>query len=181
MWKCPKCGKKVDDAFEICWACGTTVDGVENPGFLDEGNLGQASSQPEPGVPFDNLVTLIKCSLPGQAQAIRVHLESEGIPVILFNELTNTMWQVSSVNVQVPDRDLERARDILGIIEQEDELQETEPQDPKEDEDASDDSGDPTETNEDATDSDGIVDLNQLTPPSGDTGIVDRSREENRD
>jgi hypothetical protein len=34
MWTCPKCGTKVDPAFEVCWSCGTTADGVEDPNFV---------------------------------------------------------------------------------------------------------------------------------------------------
>ncbi len=33
MWTCTKCGTKVDPSFEVCWQCGTTVDGVEDPTF----------------------------------------------------------------------------------------------------------------------------------------------------
>ena len=34
MWTCPKCGTKVDPSFEVCWKCGTTADGVEDPSFV---------------------------------------------------------------------------------------------------------------------------------------------------
>src|SRR6516162_1095696 len=86
MWKCTKCGQKVDDAYEICWACGTTVDGVENPHFLDEVNWSKEKpAGPDGDVAPESLVTLTKCSLPPQAHAIRVRLESEGIPVFLFD------------------------------------------------------------------------------------------------
>lgn len=34
MWTCPKCGAHVEPAFEVCWKCGTTAEGVEDPGFL---------------------------------------------------------------------------------------------------------------------------------------------------
>ena len=34
MWKCPKCQTKVDDSFEVCWSCGTTPDGIEDPNFV---------------------------------------------------------------------------------------------------------------------------------------------------
>jgi hypothetical protein len=34
MWSCPKCETKVDAGFEVCWKCGTTREGVEDPGFL---------------------------------------------------------------------------------------------------------------------------------------------------
>jgi hypothetical protein len=32
-WKCPKCGAEVPECFEICWACGTSRDGTEDPTF----------------------------------------------------------------------------------------------------------------------------------------------------
>ena len=34
MWSCPKCQAKVDDDFEVCWQCGTTAAGVEDPNFV---------------------------------------------------------------------------------------------------------------------------------------------------
>lgn len=34
MWTCPKCGTKVDPSLEVCWSCGTTPDGVEDPTFV---------------------------------------------------------------------------------------------------------------------------------------------------
>lgn len=33
MWTCPKCATKVDPSMEVCWNCGTSVDGVEDPTF----------------------------------------------------------------------------------------------------------------------------------------------------
>jgi hypothetical protein len=40
-WICSKCGAEVPGSFEICWSCGTDIDGVE-PGFLglDEWDAG---------------------------------------------------------------------------------------------------------------------------------------------
>src|SRR5262249_35113988 len=83
MWTCPKCSKKIDDTFEICWACGTSVDGVEDPHFLDDTDV-RIRARANPGLPDEeqtppeSLVTLTKCSLAGEAHAIRVRLESEG-------------------------------------------------------------------------------------------------------
>lgn len=34
MWTCPKCASKVDASFEVCWNCGTTPEGVEDPHFV---------------------------------------------------------------------------------------------------------------------------------------------------
>src|SRR5262245_29513660 len=36
MWICSKCRTRVDDGFEVCWRCGTTIDGVEDPSFCFE-------------------------------------------------------------------------------------------------------------------------------------------------
>ena len=32
-WSCPKCSAEVDGEMEICWACGTTAEGVEDADF----------------------------------------------------------------------------------------------------------------------------------------------------
>jgi hypothetical protein len=39
MWQCPKCQSTVGNSFDVCWACGTTLDGIEDPDFVtaDEG------------------------------------------------------------------------------------------------------------------------------------------------
>ena len=34
MWRCPKCQTEVEDSFDICWSCGTTINGVEDPSFV---------------------------------------------------------------------------------------------------------------------------------------------------
>jgi len=33
MWECTKCDEQVTDGFDICWNCGTSVDGVPDPHF----------------------------------------------------------------------------------------------------------------------------------------------------
>jgi ribosomal protein L40E len=32
-WICSKCGAEVPGNFEVCWECGTSVDGVKDPSF----------------------------------------------------------------------------------------------------------------------------------------------------
>ncbi len=34
MWTCPKCESTVDDGFDICWNCGTSRTGIEDPNFV---------------------------------------------------------------------------------------------------------------------------------------------------
>jgi hypothetical protein len=33
-WTCSKCGETVDAGFLVCWSCGTSIDGVEDPSFF---------------------------------------------------------------------------------------------------------------------------------------------------
>jgi len=33
MWTCGRCGESVEDSFSACWKCGTSSEGVPNPGF----------------------------------------------------------------------------------------------------------------------------------------------------
>jgi uncharacterized membrane protein YvbJ len=33
MWQCVKCQENLEDSFDLCWNCGTTRDGVEDPSF----------------------------------------------------------------------------------------------------------------------------------------------------
>lgn len=33
MWQCMKCWESVEDPFNVCWSCGTSRDGVEDPAF----------------------------------------------------------------------------------------------------------------------------------------------------
>jgi len=52
MWTCPKCATKVDPSFEVCWSCGTTPDGVEDPNFVraeEAGPIEDPPLEPETG------------------------------------------------------------------------------------------------------------------------------------
>jgi hypothetical protein len=53
MWSCPKCGNKVDPSFEVCWACGTTPDGVEDPSFVTAEEAGRIDEPPVEPAPVD--------------------------------------------------------------------------------------------------------------------------------
>jgi hypothetical protein len=45
-WTCVKCGETVDAGFLVCWSCGTSIDGVEDPSFVSvqETETGDAES-----------------------------------------------------------------------------------------------------------------------------------------
>jgi hypothetical protein len=36
MWECRKCHEQHEDSFQVCWNCGTSKDGVEDPSFVKE-------------------------------------------------------------------------------------------------------------------------------------------------
>ena len=46
MWTCVKCQSKVDPSFEVCWNCGTSVDGVEDPTFVNADDAGPIAADP---------------------------------------------------------------------------------------------------------------------------------------
>lgn len=58
MWTCPKCGTKVDPSFEVCWACGTTADGVEDPTFVPADSAASDESPLDLDLPEGNETTL---------------------------------------------------------------------------------------------------------------------------
>jgi hypothetical protein len=41
-WACPTCGETVDAGFEVCWSCGTSIEGVEDPSFNIADDTGHA-------------------------------------------------------------------------------------------------------------------------------------------
>jgi len=43
MWECLKCGEHVEDSFDVCWACGTSRDGIEDPTFQPEADVPEPS------------------------------------------------------------------------------------------------------------------------------------------
>src|SRR5688572_12115307 len=49
MWQCKKCRERLKDSFEVCWNCGTSRDGVEDPSFrrADEEAPPEPPAEPE--------------------------------------------------------------------------------------------------------------------------------------
>jgi predicted nucleic-acid-binding Zn-ribbon protein len=44
MWVCQKCNEQHLDSFEVCWSCGTSKDGTEDPGFQRADDVTAAAS-----------------------------------------------------------------------------------------------------------------------------------------
>ncbi len=124
MWICSKCGAKVDADFEICWACGASADGVEDPtvspeteGIIPVDKLPPA--EPEPA--YVDWVPLTWSTMSTEAATIKARLEEEGIPVFLADsESFSTAFPFSTggfgggVKVNVPKDELKRAQQVLA-------------------------------------------------------------------
>jgi hypothetical protein len=95
MWECPNCRSEVEDSFEICWSCGTSIDGVFDPSFV---TADDAEPIPDPAIAVDspiddslsdfagaeipNLVDCYMASNTIEAKFVADQLMQQGIPAI---------------------------------------------------------------------------------------------------
>ena len=138
MWQCPKCRSKVDDSFEVCWSCGTTPDGIEDPNFVtaDEAEPIQDEELPEgaevddpladfAGTPIPELVECYMARNTTEAKFIANQLMEQGIPAIADRRDVNlvdgriaaAVWGYGP-KVRVRQDDLPRAQAWLKAYEQ---------------------------------------------------------------
>jgi hypothetical protein len=91
MWRCPKCRNKVDDSFEVCWSCGTTPEGTEDPGFVTADDAEPIidvvkdyddSLDDFAGTPLPDLVECFMASNTIEAKFVADRLMEAGIPAI---------------------------------------------------------------------------------------------------
>jgi len=100
MWTCPKCHAKVEPAYEVCWRCGTSPEGVEDPSFVRADEAGPIETAPlmpglKPGADVDDglmieavgpaKADLVECYLARdvvQARDLAEELTSRGIPAV---------------------------------------------------------------------------------------------------
>ena len=135
MWTCPKCGAKVDPGFEVCWQCGTTAEGVEDPTFVSADDSGPIDDPPAPDAPELTVD-------PSRSAAVAASPASELVPCyqafslieakFLANELCDNGIDAVSDEQDMQDNlggwsgnprvycregDLERAREFLEAYE----------------------------------------------------------------
>jgi hypothetical protein len=138
MWKCPKCHFKVDDSFEVCWSCGTTADGIEDPNFVTADEAEPIEDEPIPeggevddpladfaGTPLPELVECYMASNPIEAKFVADQLMEQGIPAIADKiDINMTMggWKPAmwgyGPKVRVRADDFPRAQAWLKAYEQ---------------------------------------------------------------
>ena len=132
MWTCPKCGTHVDPAFDVCWKCGTSAQGVEDPSFVpaDEAPADDSPldmQMPEGDAPIPQLPDLIDGELVEayraldlmQAKFLADKLSEEGIPAVSdLHDMHDALGSMSSnPRVWVRAVDLPHARQWLEEFE----------------------------------------------------------------
>ena len=133
MWTCPKCATKVDPSLDVCWSCGTTPEGVEDPTFIAADAAPTPESPldldmpkgddplPEPASPL--AAELVECYWAldlMQAKFLADQLTDEGIPAVSDqHDLHDVLGSMSSgPRVWVRVEDLARARAWLAAYDQ---------------------------------------------------------------
>ena len=135
MWRCPKCESRVDDGFDVCWACGTSPEGVEDPTFLTADEEGPIEEPPidtegpmeDPladfaGTPMPALVECFMASNTMEAKFVADQLMEQGIPAVADRQDINlvmggwkpTVWGYGP-KVRVRPEDLARAEEWLKV------------------------------------------------------------------
>ena len=133
MWRCPKCQSKVDDSFQVCWSCGTTADGIEDPNFViaDEADpipdeeIPEGTEVDDPfadfaGTPLPDLVACYSANDAAEAKFIADELMEKGIPAIPDKLDIDSLVGMcgSGAKVRVRQDDLFRAHAWLKGYEQ---------------------------------------------------------------
>jgi hypothetical protein len=137
MWTCPKCHAKVDASFEVCWQCGTSADGLEDPTFVraddappiedppvtEEGlsnlPLVGATTPARPFGPDVEVVEAYRAEDRMQAHFLAGELTGQGIPAVAdSHEPNETLGGLRELpRVWVRAEDLEAARGWLAGYE----------------------------------------------------------------
>ena len=136
MWTCPKCHTQVDPSFEVCWNCGTTVDGIEDPTFVTADDAGPIDADSVvPKLELNEDVKVVEADLPEpiagplveaylaldlmEAKFLSEQLTEAGIQAVSdTHDLHETLGIMDSLpRVWVREKDLSRARAWLEMYE----------------------------------------------------------------
>ncbi len=133
MWQCPKCRAEVDDSFEVCWSCGTSRDGIEDPNFHTANEAEPIPDEPVPegsevddlladlaGTPLPALVERYTAIDAAEAKFIADQLMGQGIPTVPDKLDIDVLVGMcgSGAKVRVRKDDLFRAQGWLKGYEQ---------------------------------------------------------------
>ncbi|MBY0523840.1 MAG: hypothetical protein K2R98_10605 [Gemmataceae bacterium] len=115
MWNCAKCKAEVDDGFEVCWQCGTTIDGQSDPSFssAEAEGLGPATETTTEVSTAPRVA--VATAIPAErADRMRRHLEAAGIAVFIGDETPTAVSEI--VTLLVCETNAKRAAAILADI-----------------------------------------------------------------
>jgi hypothetical protein len=148
MWICENCGESVEDNFEICWACGASYEGEEDPDFVTADEAPVIPNSPDVigseivfeetgvGLEVDTLadfggipdVKLVECYWARNAQEayfLAEQLNERGIPAVADDaSLSQGLGPASfgapyfSPRVRVRSEDIDRAKLFLSSYEE---------------------------------------------------------------
>lgn len=126
MWTCQKCQTDVEETFDVCWQCGTSREGVEDPNFVVadesgpiddpiEGNSGAELPLPAATTVSAGLVECYQAFSLMEARFLADRLAGEGIEAISdAHDLQDALGTWSgNPRVYVKAEDLDRARSWL--------------------------------------------------------------------
>ena len=116
MWFCRKCLTHVEDGFEVCWQCGTALDGTEDESFRPErdGVIDSDTFQAEQAERArGRFVVMGTFATSVEAHLFRARLEAAGLHPQVLDELSATalggLFSAGGVKVAVHEMELERA------------------------------------------------------------------------
>jgi hypothetical protein len=92
MWKCQKCRETQEDSFEVCWNCGTSKEGVEDPTFAtaDEGE--QPSELDVPSITADQPKHSPRRRAPARRIEQLIFVGFNGYAVALDRDTGEIVW-----------------------------------------------------------------------------------------
>jgi hypothetical protein len=124
MWTCRKCNAEVEANFEICWSCGTSIDGAQDPAFRrfdrdEDVPASVVSVMPQAAIATEKLIAIATYWIAGQAHEVLCILEADGIPVTVAYEFgIATDWFLDNatgcIQLQVAESQVEKARKVLA-------------------------------------------------------------------
>jgi hypothetical protein len=139
MWHCPACNEALDDAFDVCWNCGTDRVGLADPLFrratddastpnsgpedeISDGDSDTADQPPAAKNTTDRTKILELCSAADvvEANAIADVLEAAGIRVSIVGDALQgsaggtPLGEATSPRLWISSEDLQRAMEALA-------------------------------------------------------------------
>src|SRR5262245_35696058 len=121
MWTCRKCDAEVEENFEVCWSCGTSIDGAQDPTFrrFEKDEDVPQLAKPQAAATAEKLVPVATYWVAGQAREVQCLLEADCIAVTIAYEFgVATDWfldtATGSIQLQVAEADVEKARKVLA-------------------------------------------------------------------